>query len=118
MLHRLLMCVQKQVSFDPSPPHPPEVRTCVRKNISVVDFTLLAADESVVESLMCLLCVCSVFQLMYVRLYVCAYLYLYVFEHQRTLGQGFGINKQELAFICHSRINLLPDGSREQRAHR
>lgn len=36
----------------------------------MVDFTLLAADESVEESLMRLLCVYSVFPLMYVCLYI------------------------------------------------
>ncbi len=70
------MYVQRQVTCDPSPPRAPEVHTCVRKTLRKkkhqhCGFCTLAADESVAEIFVCLLCVCTAFPLMYVCVYIC-----------------------------------------------
>lgn len=75
-----------------SPPHAFEVGSCMRKNINVVDFTPWQ------------LTVCLTANMRVVR--------LHVHVHSTV---AFWINKQEVAFICHSRINLLQQQRREQR---
>lgn len=84
-----------------SPSHVLEVCSCMRnilgKNISVVDFTAWQLMK-VLRRDLCVFYVCVVS----LRVRMC--LYFHVCEDTAT---AFWINKQELAFICHSTIRLL-----------